>query len=399
MADLGFLAFDADNHYYEALDAFTRHIEPRLRRRAVQWAEIDGKLRLLVCGRVNGFIPNPTFDPVARPGCLDAYYRGENPEGKSMAELFGELLPIDPAYRDREVRLKVMDAQGLEKVFLFPTLGVGMEEAMKGAPEVLVGAFRAFNRWLDEDWGLSFRERIYAAPLVTLVDPQAAVAELEWALSRDARVLCLRAAPVPTPEGSRSPADPCFDPFWARVNEAGVTVAFHGGDHGYGRYAEDWGEGGEFRAFKSTPLRALVMADRAPFDTFAALVCHGLFRRFPNLRVASVEMGCEWVRLLLRRLERLFHQTPYDFPEDPVAVFKRHVWVSPFHEEDVKGLGELLGADRLLFGSDFPHAEGLPEPQDFVRELAGFSAADVRRIMRDNALGLSERRPAPPGRP
>ena len=63
MTALGFLAFDADNHYYEALDAFTRHIEPRFRKRAVQWAEIDGKLRLLVCGKVNYFIPNPTFDP------------------------------------------------------------------------------------------------------------------------------------------------------------------------------------------------------------------------------------------------------------------------------------------------------------------------------------------------
>jgi predicted TIM-barrel fold metal-dependent hydrolase len=393
MAELGFLAFDADNHYYEALDAFTRHIEPRLRRRAVQWAHIDGKLRLLVCGRVNYFIPNPTFDPVAKPGCLDAYYRGENPDGKTVAELFGELVPIDPAYRDREVRLKVMDAQRLEKVFLFPTLGVGMEESMKGEPEVLVGAFRAFNRWLDEDWGFAFRERLYAAPMITLVDPAAAVAELEWALSRDARLLCLRAAPVATPEGSRSPADPCFDPFWARVNEAGVAVAFHGGDHGYGKYAEDWGEGGDFRSFKATPLRALVMGDRAPFDTFAALVCHGLFQRFPNLRVASIEMGSDWVRLLLRRFGQLQRQMPYAFPEDPVAVFKRHVWVSPFHEEDVKGLGDLLGADRLLMGSDFPHAEGIPEPIDYVHQLAGFSPEDVRRIMRDNALALAQHRP------
>ena len=76
-----------------------------------------------------------------------------------------------------------------------------------------------------------------------------------------------------------------------------------------------------------------------------------------------------------------------------MATFKRHVWVSPFHEEDVKGLGELLGADRLLMGSDFPHAEGIPEPLDYVQQLAGFSREDVRRIMRDNALALAQRRP------
>jgi hypothetical protein len=77
MTDLGFKAFDADQHYYEAEDAFIRHIDPAMRKRCMQWAEIDGKKRLLVGGRVNRFIPNPTFDPVAHPGCLDSYFRAK----------------------------------------------------------------------------------------------------------------------------------------------------------------------------------------------------------------------------------------------------------------------------------------------------------------------------------
>ena len=48
----------------------------------MQWAEIDGRRRLLVAGTVNRFIPNPTFDPVARPGSLDEYFRGRNPRGR-----------------------------------------------------------------------------------------------------------------------------------------------------------------------------------------------------------------------------------------------------------------------------------------------------------------------------
>ena len=60
---LPFKAFDADNHYYEAEDAFIRHVDPRLHKRCMQWAQIDGRQRLLVGGRVNRFIPNPTFDP------------------------------------------------------------------------------------------------------------------------------------------------------------------------------------------------------------------------------------------------------------------------------------------------------------------------------------------------
>ncbi|HPG28868.1 MAG TPA: amidohydrolase, partial [Myxococcota bacterium] len=96
MADLPFLLFDADNHYYEAEDAFTRHMDPRMKRRCMSWGQVNGRKELLVAGKVNRFIPNPTFDPVAKPGCLDEYYRGINPEGKSIREAFGELEPIRP---------------------------------------------------------------------------------------------------------------------------------------------------------------------------------------------------------------------------------------------------------------------------------------------------------------
>ena len=100
-----FTFFDCDNHYYEALDAFTRHIEPQYKKRAIQWAKLDGKQRLLVGGRVNRFIPNPTFDPVGKPGALDEYFRGRNPRGADLNALFGDLEPIPPEYRDRDARL------------------------------------------------------------------------------------------------------------------------------------------------------------------------------------------------------------------------------------------------------------------------------------------------------
>ena len=62
---------DADNHYYEAPDAYTRHIDKAMAKRAMQWAEINGRQRLLVGGKVNRFISNPLFDPVAKHGSLD----------------------------------------------------------------------------------------------------------------------------------------------------------------------------------------------------------------------------------------------------------------------------------------------------------------------------------------
>jgi hypothetical protein len=118
----------------------------------MQWATIDGKVRLLVAGKVNRFIPNPTFDPIAKPGCLDEYFRGRSP-ANDIRGAFGDLEPIRPEYRDRDARLALMDEQGMEACFLFPTLGVGMEEALLGDPEAAHAVFSAFNRWLEDDWG------------------------------------------------------------------------------------------------------------------------------------------------------------------------------------------------------------------------------------------------------
>jgi predicted TIM-barrel fold metal-dependent hydrolase len=394
MAQLPFQIFDGDNHYYEAEDAFTRHMDRGMRRRCMDWAERRGRKELLVAGTVNRFIPNPTFDPVARPGCLDEYYQGKNQQGLSIRDAFGELEPIHVEYRDRDARLEVMDAQGMQGAFFFPTLGVGMEEALSADPEAVVAAFRAFNRWLHDDWGFAYQERIFAAPYLTLVDLESAVDELEWVLERDARVIVMRPAPVRVPGKSRSPADPYYDPFWARVAESGITVAFHGGDSGYGRYFADWGEGGDVESFKGSAWKGVVAGNRAPFEAMAALVCHGLFHRHPRVRVCSIEMGANWVPWLIQSFRRAYGISPKDFPDgDPVETFNRHVWISPFHEDDVNELKALLGAERLLMGSDWPHAEGLPNPTDYVRDLGEFSPAEQRQVMRDNALGLSQRRP------
>ena len=86
--------FDFDNHYYESTDAFTRHQDRSLGNRGVRWAEIDGRRRLLVGGTVNSYIANPTFDPVAKPGSLYDWYRG-NPHQQGIKVAFGELPDAD----------------------------------------------------------------------------------------------------------------------------------------------------------------------------------------------------------------------------------------------------------------------------------------------------------------
>jgi predicted TIM-barrel fold metal-dependent hydrolase len=314
--ELPFRFFDCDNHYYEALDAFTRHLEPAYRKRAMQWAQIDGKTRLLVGGKVNKFIPNPTFNPVAAPGVMDEYFRGRNPKGADPGKLFGELEPIRPEYRDRDARIALMDAQGMEGCILLPTLGVGMEQALTGDLPALTAAFRAFNRWLAEDWGFAYRNRIFAAPYITLADPGNAVRELEWALERDARFIVMVGGPVTTAAGMRAPADAMFDPFWRLANDAGITICYHGGESAYTRYLADWGENDFTEAFRANAFRGLASAD-ALQDTIASHLASGLFHRFANLRIASIEVGSAWVFHLFEKLTKTFGQVPHLFPGGP----------------------------------------------------------------------------------
>ena len=402
MADLGFKAFDADNHYYEAEDAFTRHIDPSMAKRCMQWAEVGGKQRLLVGGKVNKFIPNPTFDPIAHPGSLEDYFRGKNTEGLDLKTMFGDLDPLamHPEYREREARVKLLDAQDLEGALLFPTLGVGMQEALKRDVPALHAAFDAFNRWLDDDWGFDRGDgRLYAAPMLTLADPERAAAEATRCIEAGARILVTIPGPVPDGGGSGyvSPGHPKFDPFWAVLNEAGVPLAFHAGLSGVSQYGKFWGTGeasGQFEGFKHSTFPLVAFQDRGISDTFAALICHGVFERFPNLRVASIENGAMWVPDLLRNLADGYGKMPMVFDVHPVEQFRHHVWVAPYYEDDMAMLKDAIGIDRLLFGSDFPHAEGLPEPTDFVHDIPGFDDDEVRTVMRDNVLELITPQPA-----
>jgi predicted TIM-barrel fold metal-dependent hydrolase len=396
MSHVDFPVFDSDNHYYEDEDAFIRHVPQDMRKRCMQWADVNGKRRLLVAGQINRFIPNPTWDPIARPGSLDAYFRGKNTEGIDVKTMFGQLDPLSehPEYQDRDARLKVMDRQGVEAAFFFPTLGVGMQQSLAHDIPAMTTAFRAFNRWLLEDWGFDYLDRIFAAPMITFADIDAAITEVEFAIDNGARMVCMVPGPVPTEKGNISPAWPTFDPVWARIAEAGLAVGVHGGDGGMNSYVANWEPTGAFESFRSTPFRMIATHERLIFDTMAAFICHGLFARHPNLRVASIENGGMFVPHLANELRITYGKMPQEFAEDPIETLRRHVWVSPFYEDDIPLLKQILGADHLLFGSDWPHAEGLADPTAFINDIPGFTADEVRRVMHDNAWALATRRAA-----
>ena len=384
-----FLPIDADNHYYEPLDAFTRHLSPEFKRRGVQVVKNGTHTELLMGGRVNEFIPNPTFDPVIVPGCMDLQFRGQIPAGVDPRSLM-KVEPISDAYRNREVRLAKLTEQGLGAALLFPTLGCGVEEALAGDIPATMASLSAFNRWLHEDWGFSYQDRLLAVPMISLADPVLAAAEVDSLLERGARVVHVRPAPVPAGGGKgRSLGDPVHDAVWARLAEASVPVAFHLGDSGYNKFASAWGAPEHFVPFRQAdPLGKVLVSDRAIHDTMASLIVHGVFTRHPGLRVASIENGSDWVHLLLKHLRKQANQTPWYFEDDPLDTIRQSIWVTPYYEEDLRALADVIGVDRILFGSDWPHGEGLAEPISFDAELRDFGPDDRRKIMRENCAAF-----------
>ncbi len=381
---LDFPVFDSDNHMYETRDAFTRHL-PKAYGEAIKYVEIDGRTKIMVRGVVSEYIPNPTFDVVARPGAQEEYFRNGNPEGKSYRQLIGEPMRAVPAFREPGPRLEVMDELGVDRALMFPTLASLLEERMRDDPELTHVAIHALNEWMHETWTFNYQDRIFATPVVTLPIVDRAIEELEWVVERGAKTVLIRPAPVPGYRGARSFAYPEFDPFWRKVVEADVLVSMHASDSGYARYQSDWTGPSEMLPFRLDAFRMLTMGRRAIEDTCAAMTCHGLLTRFPDLRIALIENGANWVIPFLQSLHDTYKKMPQTFEEDPVQAFKRNVWISPFHEDDLQPLVDELGPDHLLFGSDWPHPEGLAEPCSYTTHLPdGLPEADVANIMGGN---------------
>jgi predicted TIM-barrel fold metal-dependent hydrolase len=116
----------------------------------------------------------------------------------------------------------------------------------------------------------------------------------------------------------------------------------------------------------------------------ASLIVHGVFTRHPGLRVASIENGSDWVHGLIKVLRKQANQTPWMFVDDPLDTIRAHVWMTPYYEEDIRKLADTIGVGHVLFGSDWPHGEGLADPASFVDELSAFDPGEVWKVMREN---------------
>ncbi len=380
---------DADSHLYESRDAFTRYMPAEARHLAIRVERTDdGGDRVMVGDRDFTFLA-PLYDTVPVPGSLREVLRSLR-SGTITEQRLQE--PIRPEYTNPEARLAWMDAHAVELAVVVPSLGGVVETYMDHDAEQTMLNLRAFNRWLDDEWGFVHRDRIFTTPMISLLDPVLALEEIEWLAARGARFVHLR----PGPAGNRSPADPVFDPFWRCVSSAGIRVVLHISESGYNRSASArWSEDPHPNAWSISAFQwTTSYGDRPIMDTIAAFVLHNLFGRFPDLQVLSLENGSLWVPYLAAAMDKMSgmgRNSPWiggrvlDRPSD---ILRHHLSVSPFHEEDHRPVVEVLGVDRVLFGTDFPHPEGVADPHDYLDVLDGFGEAEVRRIMRENLVEL-----------
>jgi predicted TIM-barrel fold metal-dependent hydrolase len=371
--------FDCDSHIVESLDDLTRNLPQFFKERyTLERRETpEGKYPWFLNGRKLEILEDASRpgNLIPKPGGLKEFIQAL----KSGLDTHA-FVPAGPDVLTREGRLKHMDETHVEAAVLYPGEVIAIWPYFDDITDRNT-LLHSFNEYLDQDWGYNYEDRLYGTPMIALDDLDAAVREADWVIERGARVILMPAQPA----AGRSPADPYFDPYWARLNEAEVTIAFHIGESiGTHDLLRAWNE-------KVTPARHSASAwfwmnayGEAPLvHTLSSLIFYNLFGRFPKLKVLSVENGAEWIPHFVKKLDksRGIAKGGYwpcgQLPERPSTIFKRHVGVVPYPEDDLVEIIAAVGPDNLCMGTDFPHPEGVAIAEEFVDTAMGQIDSEV----------------------
>lgn len=398
MSTIDYPLIDFDAHYYEPDDCYTRHIEKKFKSRTIRpdRSADDGLGRMMLAQERLRFTSVIQNDFVGGPGMMKAFFKGETEEGGAV-----NLNPIcpreHPFMMQKQARLALMDEQNIKASVMLPTLGVTVQHHLSHYPELEYPSLRAFNRWVEDDWGYGADGRLFAAACLSLNQRDQACIELDRLIHQGIKIIHLPCGPV----RGMSPADSYFDPFWARAEEANIVIAFHIGETCFNEmYAGQWGEPSNPPIHRFSALNTFWgIGARTITDQVAAMICHNLFGRFPKLKCSIIEFGSSWVELTIKNLDKIYrmaeHKNRWRFgkpTQTPSELFRQHFSVVPFYEENINRLVEDIGDSQVINGSDFPHPEGLNHPLEMAEEMKGLSSTSIKKIMHDNGaelLGLS----------
>jgi predicted TIM-barrel fold metal-dependent hydrolase len=431
MPELDYRINDADNHFNEPPDCFERYIDPKDVDLAIRSVVApDGTEMQLFAGEPSKFHNTSTrqvtfsTDELEKMlgdtsnvgvGRVSAAAVGEPELDVVPGMLLNKLNPLKDlndeerrafiadfrtkaeAFGNRDLRLALMDEQGIDKALMFPAAAHDIEYEFADNVDALYANIRAFNRWMHEEVGYVAEGRMFLPPYIAFADPELAVKELKQVIADGASMIQTKAGHAhggrDNPFGGRSLADPVFDEFWSICNEANIRLSVHLGGTDYQKYGADWSEDpnsvfGDFDAFMWTNY----WGDRPAMELTWALVLHNFFGRFPNMKVCLAELGTVWVPYAVRKMDHAFmlgRKAKWAengrLDKRPSQIFREHFIVAPYPEENVARVVAEVGIEPIVFGSDFPHGEGLAFPGRYAgQQLGSFSDADVKRIMRDN---------------
>ncbi len=306
--------------------------------------------------------------------------------GKSsqeIAELMEQSYPGNAPFgsMDPKERVALLDQEGIAKAILYPSLGLTWECELEDT-ELSLAYAQAYNRWLC-DFCADSDGRLIAIAHISLADPVKAAAELERSVRAGARGAFV--APYTL---TRIPhAHPDHDAFWATAQDLDVPVAIHPmAEHPKIRTYQRFDGMGKARWMQN----ALGM--QGPQQAFYGLFQWGLFDRFPKIKAVVLESGAGWIGAALDRMDTTYETSLGDsvpLKEKPSVYFKRQCWISG--DPDERALAHIIdyvGQDRFFWATDYPHFD---HPGNYMEELQEL-VAPLSDTARRNILGDSAAR-------
>jgi predicted TIM-barrel fold metal-dependent hydrolase len=371
-----FHVIDADGHINEPVALWDRYLAAPYRERAPRFVRTaDGVDAISFLG-----IEHVPANGIGLPG---AGLAGRKVGPRTMHE--HRYVDGHPGGFSPHARLEVMDKEGIDAAVLFPTLSALPIAAMPDEG-FAVALARGYNDWLADFCRVS-AERLYGAAQVPLLHLEAAIGEAERAV----RQLGMKAVFLrPNPYGGRPWTDRAYDPFWACVQDLDVPIAFHEGTYpkaiptaGADRYDNFF-----FQHVISHPFEQQLVC--------LSLIAGGILERFPRLRVGFMESGSGWLPYWLDRIDEHHDDLDWMVPEismKPSEYFHRQCFVSTeAKDRQVSQVVAAIGADRILFASDFPHYDAVfPGAVGAFTSQSGLDDAAKEKILSTNTarfLGL-----------
>ncbi|HVT64568.1 MAG TPA: amidohydrolase family protein [Mycobacteriales bacterium] len=373
---------DADQHLFETRTMWRDHIDPALRDKALAIEDDDLGYAWLTWKGERLYLAEPQQPLCARD---IGRHRLRQQRGEPAETSYDEQVPA--SYTDAAARLVALDDFGLDAAVLFPNFGLIWEEMLTADREALTGNLTACNRWQAEN-AAAGGGRLFPVAHLTLCDVDWAVAEITR-LGRDGVRLAMVA---PAPVNGKRLSHPDHHAIWAAFCDAGVSPVFHVGNF-KGALDPAWYESDPDPADR---LLDSVFLNVAPAVALADLILNGTLERYPDLRIGVVELTAAWVPSFLVMLDgasefyALRHgRTLYPLKLRPSEYFVRQVRVGALAYEGPADLVRMVGDDTFMFGSDWPHAEGIAKPyDDYAVAVSSLSDAARSKVMAENVSWL-----------